>query len=658
MQQSTLAAIERAATTAAAGDTPAAVALLQEELEQAGDARALVHHILARLQGSAGEVDAALANYAMAQVLGGLTADLAFDRAELSRRAGAVAQAAEDYDRALSLQPGHVGARNGRLVVLIALQRYEAALADGEALLAACGPSAQLHNNLGIVLKELGRWEAALASYDAALSLAPDHALAHHNRGVVLAELKRNDEAIEAFTCAAALRPDLAESWTRRGALLAEAERFDEALADFDRAIAARGPGYFEAQNNRSIALRRLYRFHEALAAAQAALAARPDWSPGLNSLGAALFALHRYEAALSTYEALIAREPEHAPFWLNRGMTLEALGRLEEAMASMARARTLAPDLADATFNAAHVHLRAGDFETGFKLYEARWRGVPPRYAQDETLWTGEQPVAGRTLLVHAEQGFGDTIQFCRFLAGARALGAEVVFEVHPPLKSLMQACAGWDRLIAAGESTPTYDLQVPVMSLPRALGVRLETLPRAPYLAAPADRAMLWRERLPPARHLRVGLAWSGNPGHQNDHNRSIAFEALAPLFAAPVEFVSLQREHRMADRSAMARASLRIFEDELHDFADTAALAATCDLVIAVDTAVAHLAGAMGLPLWLLLAQPNDWRWMQDRQDTPWYPTARLFRQPAPNDWPALIEQVAEALVREAPVAALAG
>jgi hypothetical protein len=329
---------------------------------------------------------------------------------------------------------------------------------------------------------------------------------------------------------------------------------------------------------------------------------------------------------------------------------------RLDEALASYERALALKPDDADIHLNEAFVRLLAGDFERGWRKNEWRWESAPSgllnrssgmlRRNFPQPLWLGAEAIEGKAILLYGEQGLGDTIHFCRYVPLVAERGARVILEVAEPLRVLMSGLAGASHCIARGEAPPDFDLQCPLLSLPLAFGTRLETIPReTPYLTAPAP-ARDWEALL--GDRPRIGLAWSGNALHKNDRRRSVALAALAPLFDIAATFVSLQPDARPADAAALAaRSDVLDLGPALANFADTAALISHLDLVISVDTAVAHLAGALGRPVWILLPFIPDWRWLIDRDDSPWYPTARLFRQTEIREWHGVVERVRDAL-----------
>lgn len=370
-----------------------------------------------------------------------------------------------------------------------------------------------------------------------------------------------------------------------------------------------------------------------------------------LSNRGAALRGLDRPQDALADYERAIALAPAHAPAHTNRGVALAALNRFAEARQSYDRALALAPGDARARYNRALARLAQGDLAGGFEDHEARWTGSDTQRGPRELgapQWRGEE-VAGRTILLHAEQGLGDSIQFARYVPMAAARGANVLLEVHAPLVALFAQLEGAARVIERGAPLPRFDVHCPLMSLPLAFGTTLDSIPSAvPYLRAPADRVERWRERLGAATRPRVGLAWSGSLALRNDRNRSIALERFARLRALGLDFFSLQKDVREGDRAALgAGRPLAAFADELADFRDTAALVELMDVVVTVDTSIAHLAGAMAKPVWLLLPFSPDWRWLLGRADSPWYPTMRLWRQPRPGDWDAVLAEVESGL-----------
>ncbi len=574
---------------------------------------------------------------------------------ELNRLDEAVAS----YDRAIAAQPNYAQALMNRGNALQLLNRYDEALASYDRALAAQPDYAEALLSRGNALRQLKRLEDALASYDRLLALRSDSVEAHTNRAAVLAELRRFDEALASCDRALALRADVAEAHATRANILCALNRRDEALACLDRAIALR-PDLAEVHYNRGNILQDLRRFDAALASYDRALALRPDHAEAHYNRANLLHVLKRYEDALAGFDQALQLRPDHAEAAANRGAVLHDLGRHAEALASLERASALRPALADSRYNEALCRLLLGDFARGWQDHEWRWETEQLRNGKRhfrQPLWLGSDDIGGKTILLHAEQGLGDTIQFCRYAPLVAACGGQIVLEVQPPLRELMRSLLARCTIVSRGEALPDFDTHCPLLSLPLAFGTRLDTIPSAvPYLAAQADKHALWRDRLGPREGLRIGLVWAGNPRkelpnrNRIDAQRSICFDALSPLFdVAGCRFYSLQKG---VDALAQLRQSAwrdRVIDwtDELHDFSDTAALVENLDLVISVDTSVAHLAGALGKPFWLLNRYNTCWRWLVDRDDSPWYPTARLFRQDATRDWSAVIARVRAAL-----------
>jgi Tfp pilus assembly protein PilF len=407
-----------------------------------------------------------------------------------------------------------------------------------------------------------------------------------------------------------------------------------------------------DAHANLGNALKDLGRPEEAIASYARALRLKPGSAVILNNMGAALELAGRPEESLAYYAKALSLKPDYVEALNNRGNALQALGRLEEAMACYAQVLQAVPGFAHAHWNESLCRLLAGDFAEGFEKFQSRletpaFATVKRRYPSPP--WLGGESVRGKTLLLHAEQGMGDTIQFCRYAKLAAAAGAKVLLEVQAPLKSLLAAVEDASQVIAQGEPVPPFDCHCPLLSLPLAFGTRLDTIPAdIPYLRADPARAEDWQARLGPKTGPRIGLVWSGSAGHEKDRRRSLPLAEFAKLAAGQAQFISLQKEVRAADQPVLAqRGDIARHGETLGDFADTAALVANLDLVVSVDTSVAHLAGAMGKPVWLLLPFTPDWRWLLGREDSPWYPSARLFRQSRAGDWEGVIQRVAQAL-----------
>lgn len=498
--------------------------------------------------------------------------------------------------------------------------------------------------------------------FAAAIEIESDHPAAHCNRATVLAELGRWQEALAGYDRAVALKSDYAVAWSNRGNALKELRRLDEALASYDRAIAI-NPGLAAAFSNRGTVLKELHRLDESLASYDRALALDPLLAEAHSNRGIVLAALGRGEAALASYDRAVSIKPDHAEALSNRGIALYEMRRMDEALESYDRALALDPDLAQAHFNRSMARLALGDFAGGWLDHEWRWK-MPGTDRRDfpQPLWRGEEPLAGSTILLHGEQGLGDTLQFCRYAKRVADLGARVVLEVPASLKGLLAGLDGVAQVVARGDALPRFDSHCPLMSLPLAFNTTLATIPAdVPYLRARTGSALQWRERLGHGRTPRVGLVWSG--GFRADQpetwavngRRNIPLSRFAPLAHPGIEFHSLQKGEPAESELARALAShwggppLSNHSAHLNDFLDTAALIENLDLVITVDTSMAHLAGAMGKPVWILNRFDACWRWLLNRDDSPWYPTARLYRQEAAGDWDGVIRKVAADLTR---------
>ena len=618
--------------TSRATDEPVATTLAQGlAAHQAGQLDEAEAHYRAALASDPRHVDA----LHMLALVHAQRGDLA-----TAERLIAQASAAAPHDAAIHFNHGNILLQGGR---------YAAALASYERAAALDPAHAGSHTNRGLALDALGRRGEAVASYDRAIALSPGNALAHTNRGNALAALGRLPEALASHDAAVALAPGDPQAWYNRGnALLATQP--EAALASYDRAIAL-DPQAAETWCNRGLALDALGRFDDALASFDRAIALRPHNAEAALGRGNVLGKLERWNAALASYDQALACDPASAKAWCNRAIACVTLGRFAEAIDGFERALTLEPDDASTHRHLAIVRLTIGDFARGWTEYEWRWQTPAFRRRPfTQPMWTGDADIAGKTILLHAEQGLGDAIQFCRYATQVARRGAHVVVESPPPLARLMRTLPGIASVVEAGSPLPAFDLHCPLMSLPHAFHTTLATVPaEVPYLSAAPARIAAWRERLASLRRPRIGLAWAGNPRYPNDARRSIALASLLPLIGdAPASIVTLQKDLRPGDAELLARApGIVRLDQDLTTLDETAAAMAALDLVIAVDTAVAHLAGALARPVWVLLPFVPDWRWMLDRGDSPWYPTARLFRQTTRDDWTEVIARVGAAI-----------
>ena len=505
---------------------------------------------------------------------------------------------------------------------------------------------------LGLAKAQSGQMGEAQRLMAAALKINAQSPDAWSNFANVLHALKRDGEALDALERALALRPGDADALCHRGDALLALGRAAEAVAQFDRVLAVH-PRRSDALLSRGTARATLGRFAEALADFDAVLILAPNHAAALYNRGNALLELGRLEEALAAFERALAAAPGHAAAWNNRGRALQGLNRHAEAVASFDKALAIDKSYADAHSNRALSLLTLGELARGFAEYEWRWKRagmIDLRRNYRGALWLGEYPLARKRILLHAEQGLGDTIQFARYLPLVARMGATVVLEVQPELKPLFEGMAGAAFVLARGEPLPAYDLHCPLGSLPLALKTAPATIPAdLPYLHADAARIAAWRPRIEALPGKRVALVWAGHSRHVNDRNRSLALSLLEPLLAVPgVSFVSLQRDLREGDAARLAaHRNVTHVGEALSDMAETAAALTLCDLTIAVDTSVAHLAGALARPAWVMLPFSPDWRWTLAGERSPWYPQMRLLRQSAPGDWPGVVAQAAQAL-----------
>ena len=548
--------------------------------------------------------------------------------------------------QSLLFAPTQPYALSYRGVALQELKRYKEALINYDRAITLKPDYIDAYYNRGNTLKELKRFSEALTDYDTIISLDPTDVQAIRNRGNTLQELNRYEEAINSYLQAIDLMPNHPMTYYNRGNALQELNLYQEAIASYDQALAL-NPNYAEAHSNRGNVLYELKDYEHALASHDHAITLNPNYAKAYSNRGNTLQKLKRLDEALTNHDRAINLKPEYANAHINRGIILNEFKRLDEALASYDRAISLKSDHADAYWNKALLKILTGDFEEGWKLYEWRWKHNDQEHFRhfSQPLWLGEEPLHDKTLLIHSEQGLGDIIQFCRYVLMTKVEGAKVVLEAPKALISLLSSLKSNITLVEKGKALPPFDLQCPIMSLPLAFKTTLGTIPAlTPYLFSSPDKQYIWHKKIGNKIKPRIGLAWSGSSGHKNDHNRSLLLKQLDLILQLPFEFHSLQKEVRSEDMETLSLFKrIHLHQDELIDFSDTAALINEMDLVISVDTSIAHLAGALGKTVWILLPFMPDYRWMLDRADSPWYPTATLYRQPKINDWESVVDEV---------------
>ena len=606
-----------------------------------------------------------------------------FEDALALQQQGRVAEAAKFYEEILAVDGVHFDALHCLGAIACQAGSQLAAIDLLTRAITVRPQAAEPHCNLGYAFQGLKRLDAALASYDRAIALSPAYARAHCNRGDVLQSLGRPDEALASFSRAVEHNPDYAQAHFQRGNTLLEFGRLAEALDSYDRTLALQ-PGHALAHYNRGNVLFRLERFGEALPAYDEAIALKPDFARAWSNRGNVLLALkqrdsalascdravalqpqdaqfhydratvlqtlHRFEDALAGYDAAIARDPVDARTRTNRGVVLHMMRRFDEALDGFDRAITLKPDLAETYVNKAVTQLSTGRLAPGWNNFEwRRFVKLSPERKFVQPPLTSLTDARGKIILVHCDDGFGDTLHFCRYIPLLQQAGARVLFSPQKKLNRLMRSMG--EGVIFAGEKD-AFDYHIPAMSLPMLFQTTLDTIPaKVPYLFADAFLVEKWRARIGD-EGFKIGICWQGNSVHQIVDRRCCPVSTFAPLSRlAGVRLISLHKGDGEGQLNALpAGMTVERFDDldaGPDAFADTAAVMQCMDLVITIDTSVAHLAGALGVRSWTLLQYIADWRWLLDRPDSPWYPAMRLFRQKTDGDWDGVMKDVETAL-----------
>jgi tetratricopeptide (TPR) repeat protein len=571
---------------------------------------------------------------------------------------GQLDEAIASFERALLLRPDSAEiaenlryvravADNNRGNALAAEGKLDEAVACYRRVLALRPDYTEAHNNLGTVLAEQSKWGAAISCYRRALELTPAMGEAHMNLGVALSNQGAFDEAVACHHRAIELKPDLVEARIHLAVVLTDQNKLDEAAACCRRVLELR-PDFAKAYDHLARVLRKQNKLDEAAACCRRALELNPDFADAQNTLALVLWDQCKLDEAVACCRRALELNPDFAEALDNLALVLRDQHKLDEALGCCWRALELKPDFAEAHFNHSVTLLMMGRFAAGWLEFEWRWkrRGVEEP-APPQPRWTGSA-LAGRTILLRSEYGLGDTLQFIRYVNLVRQQGGTAIVEVQPPLVPLLEQ-SGFRGLLARGAPLPDCDVYAPLLSLPSLFGTTLENVPGGvPYLSADVRRVEHWRDVLRATDDLKVGIAWQGNAAYIGDRFRSIPLARFAPLAQAGVELISLQKGFGseqlagVADKFLVRDLGDRV--DAQHGaFVDTAAIMMNLDLVVTSDSAVAHLAGALGVPVWVPLAFAPDWRWMLGRNDSPWYPTMRLFRQDAPGEWDAVFQRI---------------
>jgi tetratricopeptide (TPR) repeat protein len=568
---------------------------------------------------------------------------------------------------ALAIDPTDAEAHYHTGGVLSEIGEWDAALASYDRAVALRPQFAQAYFKRAMVLKRLNRLDAALDSYARAIAIQPNYSDAHFNLGNLLYSLNRLDAALSSYDSAISHKPTHAGAYCNRGNVLCELGQRESAIASYDRALAI-NPGDAVASYSRGVALKELNRLGDSLASYNQAIAVNPGFAGAYCNRGVVLKDLNQWDAALADFDQAIALNENLAEAYCNKGNALAALGEVDAAIGNYNKAIALREDFPSAYFSRATTWLLAGDFERGWLAYECRWQrnsgvGVLERKDFQTAPWLGDKSIAGRTILLYGEQGLGDTLQFCRYATLVANLGARVILEVPQPLKTLMASVEGVSQVVAHDEVPGSFEHHCPLMSLPLAFKTTLDNVPSPRrYIHSPIDRAQFWKKKIGLSESkLKVGLVWSGGsrPGQPEAwpalNRRNIPLATLARLRHPNIEFFSLQVGQPAA--SDVARLitdnwggpTIIDYTNLLVDFSETAAFVDNLDLVITVDTSTAHLAGGLGKPVWILNRFDTCWRWLLQREDSPWYASVRLYRQKSPGDWNTVVQRIRSDLLQ---------
>jgi tetratricopeptide (TPR) repeat protein len=549
--------------------------------------------------------------------------------------------------QALAIDSAHAGSLHLTGLLSLQAKQYDHAV-EWFAGAIRQDPKPEYLSSLGTALRHLGRREQALNAFDKAVQLKPDDADLWKNLGSVLVELERPADALLSFQHALKLDARHWSAANECGILLYQLGRLEEALAYF-RLCSEFQPNHALTLAMSTRCMLDLGRLEEALAYNERAHASNPGNADICNNIGAVLQSLDREGEALPWFDRAVRLRPDYVAALSNKAAALYKIHRFEEAKATYYRVKTLDPSNAVAELGLGHLHLLTGNFEAGWVGHEGRLAIASTPYPQfSQPKWLGNEAIEGKTILIRRDEGLGDSIQFARYVPMLAAQGARVILVVDDAAYPLLANLPGVSQClpISATGKLPAFDLHCPLSSLPLAFRTRLDTIPSgASYLPRPAEaRVQVWEDRLGRHDKLRVGLTWSGNPKHKNDRTRSIPLRSFVPLLDVDATFVSLQKDVRPNDKIVLLdRPGIIDLTSHLTDFAETAALVSCLDVIVTVDTSVAHLSGALGRPTWILLPHLPDHRWLLDREDSPWYPTVRLFRQSKTRDYGQVLDRM---------------
>ena len=618
------------------------------------------------------------------------------EQAKKLHQEGNLREASLIYEAVLKIDPENADSMH--LLGLVAAQsdKHELAVNWISQALAISPENSKYHNNLGTAWVDLKQFAKAIESYDSAIQYKEDYADAYFNKGLALIQLKdwgaaaltlkqalvhqprffeamyllgntlqelgRFDEAITNYKTAISLNTNYAPLFYNLGNAFKAKKQFDAAIENYDKSLVI-NPRFVDAYVNRGVALKELRHFEAAIKSHDRALSVNKECAQAYLNRGNALKELNRFEEAIADYEKAISFKADYAEAYCNLAITLDRLLRTEQALAYYDIAINIKNDYVQAHWNKAVALLLLGKYQQGWKSYEWRWLtedSVKKKKKISKPLWLGKESIQGKTILIHAEQGLGDTLQFIRYVPMVAALGARVMVEVQAPLLSLFENMQGISVLLKKGDPLPPFDFHCPMMSLPLAFKTTLDTVPSCPQLVIPEEKKQYWANKLGLKAKPRVGLVWNG--GFRPDQpeiwdvneRRNLPLQHLKALVGIDVEFISLQKgepaesEFRQTVASGWDGPVIHDHVIELKDFSDTAALVMNLDLVIAVDTSTAHLAASLGKPVWLLNRYDACWRWLLERDDSPWYPSIKIYRQTSSGDWDGVMQRVRSGLL----------
>nr|WP_319393552.1 tetratricopeptide repeat protein [uncultured Desulfobacter sp.] len=576
-----------------------------------------------------------------------------YNRGVAFSEAGQTQKAMQDYSRAVELNPNFYNAHLNLGLALEALGHYDQAIQSFDRAIALEPDNAHGYNNRAFSLMNSAKMDAALKDCEKAIDIDPNLPEIHNIRGLIFDKLGKHQRAVNCFKQALQLKPGSVQFQVNLAKNLNELEKYEQALTHFNQAIESQ-PNSPDAYYNRGIALQGLMQFEQAVESYNRAIELSPKASDAFCNRGICFHDLDQVEKGFADFNAAIKLKPDNVLAFSNRGLSHRLFGQFDLAAKDFEKALSIDPHHGSTLFNRALLYLLTGDFEKGWTEYEWRWTKSPKRIFRYGKVWEGE-PLSGKRIFIYGEQGLGDFIQFMRYLPQLQKMGAMVILECGKALGRLMIHFKGYDRLeIKVNDKDPqiknSFDYHLPIMSLPRMFNSTLDTIPaEVPYLFADKDLKKIWKNKMEKKNALGVGVVWAGNPSHKGDRRRSVSLSRFSPLKeVSGVHLYSLQKEaHDLWTDQDPEVLFSRDFGPQLSDFADTAAIISNLDLIISVDTSVAHLAGALGKETWIVLPFSPDWRWLTHREDSPWYPTVRLFRQPGSGDWDAVFESVKTAL-----------